>query len=604
MKRPVAILYLLLLALTAWPAVVAGQSGDNVLLVANSLSPISEEIADYYATKRSVPRDQILRLSLPPDEDIARSTYIEKISNPITAWLVNHDAADRILYLVVTKDVPLRIRGTGGPNGTVASVDSELTGLYRKLYGQVDPVVGSIKNSYFVGDGLVTDAKPFSHRISDLYLVARLDGYTVADIKALIDRGAAPTQEGVVLLDARLELARSAGNTWLINAAAALNKLPGWNGRVVLDTSAKVVRDQKGVLGYYSWGSNDPANNLRHQNNQFVPGALAAEFVSTDARTFREPPSDWVVNDPSQPFRGSHQSLIGDLIRDGITGVAGHVAEPYLNATIRPEILFPAYVSGFSLVEAFYLSMPAVSWQTVVVGDPLCAPFRTKVVAASDLDPGIDPVTELPVFLSDRRVAALTKPGVKAEAAKLMAKAEARLIRKDQAAAQQALEQATAIDEGFVEAHMALAVLYGTAGKPDAAADQYRRVLAHSPNDVAALNDLAYLTAVELKAPNDALPLAKRAFATPNAPAAIADTLAWIYHLMGNDAEALPIITTAVAQRPAAPEIYVHAATIFEAIGNFGAATGALDLAVRLDDGLADRNDIKELRERLGVRKP
>ena len=39
------------------------------------------------------------------------------------------------------KGIPLRIRGTGGLNGTVASVDSELTLLYRKLLGvSVAPV--------------------------------------------------------------------------------------------------------------------------------------------------------------------------------------------------------------------------------------------------------------------------------------------------------------------------------------------------------------------------------------------------------------------------------------------------------------------------------
>jgi hypothetical protein len=50
----------------------------------------------------------------------------------------------------------------------------------------------------------------------------------------------------------------------LINAAAALKKLPGWNERVVLDTSATVLRDVPGVLGYYSWGSNDRTIGVRH----------------------------------------------------------------------------------------------------------------------------------------------------------------------------------------------------------------------------------------------------------------------------------------------------------------------------------------------------
>ena len=57
-----------------------------------------------------------------------------------------------------------------------------------------------------------------------------------------------------------------------------------------------------------------------------------------------------------------------------------------MSATIRPQILFPAYFKGLSLVEAFYLAMPVLSWQTVVVGDPLCAPFRTETLSRSELE--------------------------------------------------------------------------------------------------------------------------------------------------------------------------------------------------------------------------
>ena len=42
---------------------------------------------------------------------------------------------DRIFYIVLTKGIPLRISGSGGRAGTAASVDSELTLLYRKLVG-------------------------------------------------------------------------------------------------------------------------------------------------------------------------------------------------------------------------------------------------------------------------------------------------------------------------------------------------------------------------------------------------------------------------------------------------------------------------------------
>ena len=45
-----------------------------------------------------------------------------------------------------------------------------------------------------------------------------------------------------------------------------------------------------------------------------------------------------------QSIAGSAHALVGDLIRDGVTGVAGHVAEPYLQSVVRPDLLFAAYV--------------------------------------------------------------------------------------------------------------------------------------------------------------------------------------------------------------------------------------------------------------------
>jgi hypothetical protein len=41
-------------------------------------------------------------------------------------------------------------------------------------------------------------------------------------------------------------------------------------------------------------------------------------------------------------------------------------------ATPHPQYLFPAYFSGRNLAESYYLSIPGLSWQNIVVGDPLC----------------------------------------------------------------------------------------------------------------------------------------------------------------------------------------------------------------------------------------
>lgn len=592
----------LILLLAAWVSPASAQSGENVLVIVNGASRASDEIGDYYARKRAIPGDQVLRLTLPGTEQISRAVYESQIERPITTWLTTHAAQDRILYLVLTKDVPLRITGSSGSTGTIASVDSELTLIYRKLEGNRVAIAGSVENPYFAGDRPVADVKPFSHQSQDVYLVARLDGYTVEDVKALIDRGSAPSQQGRVLLDGRFELTQSPGNRWLVKASDTLNKLPGWSERVTLDITHKPLRDESEVLGYYSWGSNDRTLGTRHPNIRFAPGAVGGEFVSTDARTFQEPPETWQVNRMDMLFRGSHQSLIGDLIRDGITGVSGSVAEPYLSATVRPDILFPAYASGFNLVESYYLAIPKLSWQTIVVGDPLCAPFRAQTLSARELDPPVDESTAFPQFLSERRLAGLATHTTSANAAKLFVKSGVLAARGDAAAAREALEQATKIDEGFIPAHLALAAMYGAADRWDDAIDRFRRIIAKKPNHPVALNDLAYALAERKHAPDEALPLAKRAYAVSRAPEAT-DTLAWIYHLLGRDTDAEPLIATAAQQRPWEPEVLLHAAIIFAANGNGGGAMKSLEAAIHLDPTLDQRADVQELRKRLPASK-
>jgi uncharacterized protein (TIGR03790 family) len=573
------------------------QTGHNVLVVANSDSPASLEIAEYYARRRHIAPEQIIRLQLPVTEEIQRPLYLSKLERPIASWLTAHAAQDRILYVVLTKDVPLRIAGSGGLDGTVASVDSELTLLYRKLSGSPVVIAGSVKNPYFLADAPISEAQRFTHQQQDIYLVARLDGFTIEDVKALIDRGGAQATQGLILLDERSEWRNSPGNTWLEKAAANLKGIGGWHDRVVLDAGARVLRDQANVLGYYSWGSNDPAIIVRHLHLQFVPGALAATFVSTDGRTFREPPAEWQVRGES--FEGSNQSLIGDFIRDGVTGVAGHVAEPYLNGTIRPDILFPAYVSGFNLVESFYLAMPFVSWQTIVVGDPLCAPYRQKPLAANEIDPGLDNTTELPTYMSERLVAALTAKGAKPQAARLYIKADFRLAKQDRAAARQALEEATSLDDTLVAAHLLLATLYERAAQWDAAIERYRRVIARDPDQPVALNNLAFALAVHGKAPADALPIAKRAYIAAKGAPSVADTLGWVYHLLGNDVEAEPFVVSAADGEPSNAELQIHSATVLAANGKAEPAARALDRAIALDKTLEQRADVRELRARL-----
>jgi Tfp pilus assembly protein PilF len=372
---------------------------------------------------------------------------------------------------------------------------------------------------------------------------------------------------------------------------------------VLLETSNQVLTNQKSVLGYYSWGSNDWAITTRRFGFSFVPGAIAGMYVSTDGRTFTEPPAAWTIGkwtDRATFFAGSPQSLAGDLIRDGVTGVAAHVEEPYLDATIRPDILFPAYLSGLNLAESFYLAMPYLGWQTVVVGDPLCAPFPRRTPQPSDLDPGIDPATELPALFAARRLE-VHQQTTTPDAARAVLRSEARAAKDDRPGVREALEEATTLDPKLVSAHLVLAGEYEADRDWDKAAERYRVALAASPDNVVALNNLAYVLAARKGRPAEALGYAERAMALSGGKSPeIADTLAWVQHLVGRDGEALPLLERVVKAVPSGALYRLHLAVVYAAAGRLEAAATELNEAVRLQPRLEAEDEVKALRARLG----
>jgi uncharacterized protein (TIGR03790 family) len=577
------------------------QDGTNVLVVVNSASPAGQQIAERYAAARGIPADQIALITTVVTEDIEREFFERDIEGPLGAWITRRAAQDRILYIVLTKGVPLRIRGGKGMG---ASVDSELTLLYRKLLGNPTQALGRVDNPYFQADRPLSQAQRFSHAAHDIYLVTRLDGFSVADVHQLIDRSVKPAKEGQILLDQRAQtFSDRTGDTWLAAAAKQLQSL-GLDGRTVLDSSREVLADRKQVLGYYSWGSNDSAIKRRRFNFAFAPGALAAMFVSTDARTFKEPPDTWSIGrwtDTRTFYEGSPQSLTGDLIREGATGVAGHVAEPFLDAAIRPQVLFPAYFSGYNLAESFYLAMPYLSWQTVIIGDPLCSPFEGQNGKAVAL-PVVDSRTQLPAFFSTRRIAFLVDGGVPQAAAELLVKGEARLAAGDREGGRAALEAATEIDERLTRAHITLADMYEGAGEHDKAITRYRAILATIPNHIRSLNNLAYALSVHKGAYAEALPIAQRAQTLDPGNSSITDTLGWIHFLMGNFTEAERVLTQAANEPPPNAEVHVHLAHLYAKTARPEMADSAIRRAVEMQPDLKTRKDVAELLSKTGNR--
>jgi uncharacterized protein (TIGR03790 family) len=338
------------------------QTGQQVLLVGNSKDLVSRQIVDYYRARRAIPASNICWLSTTSGEEVEWNTYEREIEIPIGGCLKKGDLEEKVLYIVTTLGVPLKIDGAvGGMMASRGSVDSELALLYSKLHGTKFERAGTIPNPLFS----IRD-RPFRHPQFPIYLVTRLAAYDFADVKAMIDRGLVAKNRGKFVIDAPNTLAGD-GNSWLRTAALLLPPT-----RVVLEQTPKVVYGEQDVIAYASWGSNDINRKQRWLRFGWLPGAIATEFVSTNARTFKRPPDDWNISS-GKAFGGSEQGLSADFIHEGASGASGNVYEPYLVSCARPEYVLPAYFDGRNLAESFYMGLPFLSWMGVVLGDPLCS---------------------------------------------------------------------------------------------------------------------------------------------------------------------------------------------------------------------------------------
>lgn len=136
------------------------------------------------------------------------------------------------------------------------------------------------------------------------------------------------------------------------SAVKALTAM-GYTAEIVTDS---LPRNAKAVLGA-TLGT--PNFDWLGSGSKFQPGAIGDNLTSWGAR----------FDD------GNSQTTVGEFLRAGAGGAAGTVVEPYAIQNKFPYPLIHAYYArGFSLAEAFYLSVNG-PYQLLVVGDAICQPF-------------------------------------------------------------------------------------------------------------------------------------------------------------------------------------------------------------------------------------
>lgn len=332
----------------------ASASYNDVAVIVNTNSAASQTIGQYFMQARGIPAVNMIYVQVDTSEEITEATF-QLLRSQIESHLLANGIQNTINYLVTTKGVPLKInRGsTYSTTSPSASVESELMlilGQYASYIGGSGPQM----SPYFYQNGA------FSRAVYDIYLVTRLDAYTVDDVLSLIDRSGpniSADLNAVFLFDQDPAWS-SPLNTYMARAKTWLEA----RGRAVfLDATTTYHTRAQNLLGYMSWGSNDHYQHLFTQNaipyNTYARGALAETYVSTSGRSFYNPPQ-------------YGQSLIVDLIHEGVSGAKGYVYEPYSNAMAHAYLLFDRYAAGFNLAESYFMASLLVSWMDVVVGDP------------------------------------------------------------------------------------------------------------------------------------------------------------------------------------------------------------------------------------------
>ena len=369
-------------------------TGKNVLIVYNDYTNESFdndtngngildglEVAEFYADIRGVPAENILGLTFKWNSNqfynILQSEMLrpetsrdefghEPPVNALRNHLAENDPEGRIRYIVLTKGVPLRVLERAGK--VSMSVDMTLAVLFNEeIFEPETP-----NPYYYVDPDYTLEYRFLPHTYENSYtrldyIVTRLDGYTVTEIKEMIQRSAAAntTGECAWVIDDHPERRLDGADTNYDRMEKAYHALTSKGYPVDPDPweegGAWIVTSSNPVIGYVShgWWAGMPNRYITQVLDfELSPGAVFSSYESFNGSNFYTPEFQF-------------QGKIAEWIRVGGSGGVANVAEPYTHSVVDESVFFPSYAEGYLLGDAAFMGLPYLGWMQVVVGDPL-----------------------------------------------------------------------------------------------------------------------------------------------------------------------------------------------------------------------------------------
>jgi putative PEP-CTERM system TPR-repeat lipoprotein len=170
-------------------------------------------------------------------------------------------------------------------------------------------------------------------------------------------------------------------------------------------------------------------------------------------------------------------------------------------------------------------------------------------------------------------------------------------LANQQADAVRVTQEWIAVNPAHVPAKLLLAGLLQQEGRNEDALQSYQAVLGLEPDNIAALNNAAWLSR-ELSRPG-ALDLAEKAHALAGDNAAVLDTLGWILIAENRESEAVTHLSRAAELAPGAPEIRYHLAAALAAVGRGAEARAQLTSLLEGNADFPQRDEARRLRDSL-----
>lgn len=265
-----------------------------------------------------------------------------------------------------------------------------------------------------VGSGRFQRTTFTAYDAGHIYLTARLDAETVDDVIAMIDRAQAISIRqdiDAILLDSDggtfddyadpLTGATVSDYSNTESALAAQWPQLQWNDNstFLIGNAATIAYSPNQqitgpVAHLHSYGVNHTGNNSNIRDylstfaGQLVNGASFSAYESFGAKGLGG-------------LGNANQAQVEEWFAAGGTFATGPVWEPFTFGIMKSEIFLDRFLNdGFTFVEAAWCAIPQISWQTVVIGDPLA---KATVTTASSYDawifaqtgttPDVDPST-------------------------------------------------------------------------------------------------------------------------------------------------------------------------------------------------------------------